>query len=100
MARATALIVHNEAAVDHVLTALRSLGRRVPRTCRCWRSARTRSRWRPPRALTNVRIPADEVGELAVRLLLDRLDGADVPEATLLPPALTDRASTAPPVAP
>jgi DNA-binding LacI/PurR family transcriptional regulator len=45
--------------------------------------------------LTNVRIPAGEVGRLAVELLMARLGGSDVPATTLLPPAITDRGSTA-----
>jgi DNA-binding LacI/PurR family transcriptional regulator len=40
-------------------------------------------------------IPAAEVGERAVELLMAKLDEREVPEATLLPPRLTTRASTA-----
>jgi DNA-binding LacI/PurR family transcriptional regulator len=36
------------------------------------------------------------VGEQAVQLLMKKLGGAAVPEATLLPPTMTQRASTAP----
>lgn len=94
---ATALIVANEGVVDHVLTALRSLGRRVPQDVSVLAICPDEVALAATPHLSNVRIPAHEVGELAVRLLLDRLAGTDVPEATLLPPALTDRASTAPP---
>ena len=94
---ATALIVANEGAVDHVLTALRSLGRRVPQDVSVLAICPDEVALAATPHLSNVRIPAHEVGELAVRLLLDRLAGAEVPEATLLPPTLTDRASTAPP---
>jgi DNA-binding LacI/PurR family transcriptional regulator len=94
---ATALIVHNEGAVDHVLTALRSLGRRVPQDVSVLAICPDEVAVAATPPLSNVRIPAHEVGQIAVRLLLDRLDGADVPEATLLPPSLTDRQSTAPP---
>jgi DNA-binding LacI/PurR family transcriptional regulator len=92
---ATALIVHNEGVVDHVLTALRSLGRRVPQDVSVLAICPDEVAVAATPHLSNVRIPAHEVGELAVRLLLDRLDGAEVPEATLLPPTLTNRASTA-----
>ncbi|MBQ1161517.1 LacI family DNA-binding transcriptional regulator [Streptomyces sp. A73] len=46
--------------------------------------------------VTSVAIPAAEVGERAVGLLMDKLNGRSVPDATLLPPRLTPRASTAP----
>jgi DNA-binding LacI/PurR family transcriptional regulator len=46
--------------------------------------------------LTSVRIPAEEVGSLAVELLMSRLRGTEVPATTLLAPAITDRGSTAP----
>jgi DNA-binding LacI/PurR family transcriptional regulator len=36
------------------------------------------------------------VGARAVELLMKKLGGTDVPEATLLAPRLTERASTAP----
>ena len=45
-------------------------------------------------ALTSVLIPAEEVGRQAVRLLMDKLEGRAVPEATLLQPRLTVRDST------
>ena len=44
-----------------------------------------------------MQIPAEEVGRQAVELLMRKLDGTEVPDATLLPPVLTDRASTASP---
>jgi LacI family transcriptional regulator, galactose operon repressor len=94
---ATALIVHNEGAVDHVLTALRAVGRRVPDDVSvvaiCPDDVATAA---TPR-LSNVQIPAHTVGKLAVDMLLARLNGAEVPATTLLPPTLTDRASTAQP---
>ena len=46
----------------------------------------------PP--LTSVLIPAEEVGRQAVGLLMRKLGGSAVPEATLLIPALTERHST------
>jgi DNA-binding LacI/PurR family transcriptional regulator len=91
---ATALIVHNEGAVDHVLTALRALGRRVPQDVSVLAICPDEVAVAATPPLSNVRIPAHEVGELAVRLLLDRLAGTGVPETTLLPPILTDRRST------
>jgi len=47
-------------------------------------------------ALDSVLIPAEEVGARAVELLIRKIDGGSAPDATLLPPRLTVRASTAP----
>jgi DNA-binding LacI/PurR family transcriptional regulator len=47
-------------------------------------------------ALTSVLVPAEEVGRQAVSLLMRKLEADVVPEATLLGPQLTVRASTAP----
>jgi DNA-binding LacI/PurR family transcriptional regulator len=47
--------------------------------------------------LTNVNIPAGQVGRLAVELLMARLAGSEVAATTLLTPTITDRASTARP---
>ena len=40
-------------------------------------------------------IPAEEVGNRAVELLMRKLEGGSAPDATLLAPRLTARASTA-----
>ncbi|MCG5219536.1 LacI family DNA-binding transcriptional regulator [Streptosporangium sp. KLBMP 9127] len=88
------LVVHNEAAVGHVLGALRVLGRRVPEDVSvvaiCPDDVADRAS--PP--LTSVLIPAEDVGHQAVRLLMEKLDGRAVPDATLLSPRLTVRGST------
>jgi DNA-binding LacI/PurR family transcriptional regulator len=98
MGDATALIVHNEGAVDHVLTALRALGRRVPQDVSVLAICPDEVALGATPRLTNVQIPAQAVGRLAVELLLARGNGAAVPARTLLPPTLTDRTSTAAPV--
>jgi DNA-binding LacI/PurR family transcriptional regulator len=92
---ATALIVHNEGVVDHVLTALRALGRRVPQDISVLAICPDEVALGATPPLSNVRIPAEEVARLAVELLLARGAGHDVPARTLLPPTLTDRTSTA-----
>ncbi|MER6828301.1 LacI family DNA-binding transcriptional regulator [Streptosporangium sp. NPDC000563] len=88
------LVVHNEAAVGHVLGALRQYGRRVPGDVAvvaiCPDDIAERSS--PP--LTSVLIPAEEVGRQAVRLLMEKLEGRAVPDGTLLQPRLTVRDST------
>ena len=91
------LVVHNEAAVAHVLAVVRALGRSVPGDVSvvaiCPDEVADRST--PP--LDSVLIPAEKVGSQAVELLMRKLEGVQVPEATLLAPRLTSRASTASP---
>jgi LacI family transcriptional regulator len=90
----TGLVVHNEAAVGHVLAALPRLDRAVPEEMSvvaiCPDEVAERSS--PP--LSSVLVPADEVGRQAVTLLMRKLDGEAVPDATLLGPQLTVRGST------
>ncbi|WP_084958058.1 LacI family DNA-binding transcriptional regulator [Thermoactinospora rubra] len=90
----TGLVVHNEAAVNHVLETLRQLGRRVPEDVAVVAICPDDVAERAGPPLTSVLVPAEEVGREAVRLLMDKLDGRAVPEATLLEPRLTVRASS------
>lgn len=89
--RMTGLVVHNESAVTHVLSALAG---RVPRELSIVAICPDEVAERASPALSSVQIPAEEVGRRAVELLMSKLDGADTPAATLLPPMLTPRAST------
>lgn len=93
----TGLVVHNEAAVSHVLAALATLGRRVPQDVSVVAICPDELAERVSPALTSVLVPAEEVGFHAVTLLMHKLSDTDpeVPDATLLPPRLTVRASTA-----
>jgi DNA-binding LacI/PurR family transcriptional regulator len=88
------LVVHNEAAVGHVLAALRMAGRRVPEDVSVVAICPDDVAERASPPLSSVQIPAGEVGHQAVRLLMDKLDGRAVPDATLLEPRLTVRGST------
>lgn len=92
----TGLVVHNEAAVSHVLAALAGLGRRVPQDVSVVAICPDELAERVRPALTSVLVPAEEVGHQAVTLLMHKLSdsGPAVPETTLLPPRLTVRAST------
>jgi DNA-binding LacI/PurR family transcriptional regulator len=92
---ASGLVVHNEEAVDHVLTALRTMGRRVPEDVAVVAICPDEVAERATPALTSVPIPASEVGRRAVELLMEKLAGGSVPTVTLLPPQLTVRASSA-----
>ncbi|MFI5965261.1 LacI family DNA-binding transcriptional regulator [Streptomyces asoensis] len=92
----TGVVVHNEAALEPLVDAFEELGLRVPSdlsvTAIC--PDGLASSLRVP--VTSVALPSAEVGERAVELLMRKLGGEAVPEATLLPPTLTRRASTAP----
>jgi DNA-binding LacI/PurR family transcriptional regulator len=92
--QATGLVVHNEEAVDHVLTALRTLGRRVPEDVAVVAICPDEVAERATPALSSVPIPASEVGRRAVELLMEKLAGGSVPTVTLLPPQLTVRSSS------
>ncbi|GAA4064274.1 LacI family DNA-binding transcriptional regulator [Nonomuraea soli] len=81
----TGLVVHNEAAVGHVLATLRELDRQLEVVAICPDDIADRAR------LASVLIPAEEVGREAVRLLMEKLEGRQVPASTLLQPRLTYR---------
>ncbi len=91
----TGVVVHNEAILEPLIDAFEELGLRVPVdlsvTAICPDDLAGRTRL----PVTSVDVPSGEVGAGAVDLLMKKLAGATVPEATLLPPRLTERASTA-----
>lgn len=92
----TGVVVHNEAVLEPLIDAFEQLGLRVPGdlsvTAIC--PDELAGSLRVP--VTSVALPSTELGARAVELLMKKLGGTAVPEATLLPPRLTERASTAP----
>ncbi|MES5823659.1 LacI family DNA-binding transcriptional regulator [Streptomyces sp. RG80] len=96
----TGVVVHNEAILEPLIDAFEQLGLRVPAdlsvTAIC--PDEIAGNLRVP--VTSVALPSAEVGTRAVELLMKKLDSKPVPEATLLPPRMTERASTAPRNAP
>jgi len=92
----TGVVVHNEPVLDAVVKAFQAAGRRVPEDLSVVAICPDDLAEHAELPLTSVAIPAEEVGHGAVELLMAKLDGKDVPAATLLPPRLTPRASTAP----
>jgi DNA-binding LacI/PurR family transcriptional regulator len=92
----TGVVVHNEPVVEPLIEAFEQLGLRVPRdlsvTAIC--PDELAEQFRIP--VTSIAIPSAEVGARAVELLMKKLDRVPVPEATLLAPRLTARASSAP----
>jgi DNA-binding LacI/PurR family transcriptional regulator len=98
----TALVVHNEAAVDGLLRWLANDGRRVPEDVSIVAICPDEIALRVSPPLTSVAIPAEEIGEEAVRLVMGMIDDAGVMaeiggSTTLLKPDLAVRLSTAPP---
>ncbi|WP_329217827.1 LacI family transcriptional regulator [Streptomyces sp. NBC_01485] len=92
----TGVVVHNEAILEPLIDAFEHLGLRIPAdisiTAIC--PDELASALRVP--VTSIALPSTEVGERAVTLLMRKLTNEPVPEATLLPPRLTPRASTTP----
>ncbi len=88
------MVVHNEAVLRPLINAFEQLGLRVPDDL----SVTAICPDEPAEALgiTSVTLPSAEVGARAVELLMEKLGGGVVPEATLLRPGLTLRASTSP----
>jgi DNA-binding LacI/PurR family transcriptional regulator len=91
------VVVHNEPVVEPLLAAFRDAGRAVPDDLSVVAICPDELAERTTPALTSVAIMADEVGRQAVSLVMAKLSGDHVPEATLLRPRLTERASSAAP---
>ncbi|WEH17609.1 LacI family DNA-binding transcriptional regulator [Streptomyces sp. VNUA24] len=91
----TGVLIHNEAVLEPLVDAFEQLGLRVPADLSITALCPDDVAETLPVPVTSIAIPAAEVGEQAVALLMKKLSGAPVPEATLLPPRLTVRASTA-----
>jgi DNA-binding LacI/PurR family transcriptional regulator len=92
----TALIVHNEPIIGHLLNAFIAHGRFVPDDFSMVVICPDEQAEQARPALTSVAIPAEEIGRSAVRMLLGQLTtGERIPSTTLLPPTLTVRHSTA-----
>ena len=96
----TGVVVHNEPLLEPLIDAFEQLGLRVPGdlsiTAIC--PDELAESVRVP--VTSVALPTAELGAGAVELLMRKLGGKTVPDATLLSPRLTERASTAPRNAP
>ncbi|MFI0443855.1 LacI family DNA-binding transcriptional regulator [Actinomadura sp. 6N118] len=91
----TAVVIHNESVLAPLVKAFQDAGRRVPGDLSVVAICPDDLAEHAELPLSSVAIPAEEVGRRSVELLMAKLDGAEVPPATLLPPRLTARASTA-----
>ena len=90
----TGVVVHNEPALPLLMEAFQQAGMRIPQDLSVVAVGPDEQAESAAVPVTSVAIPADEVGERAVELLMTKLNGVAVPDATLLPPRLTPRAST------
>ncbi|MEV5782353.1 LacI family DNA-binding transcriptional regulator [Streptomyces sp. NPDC051639] len=92
----TGVVVHNEPVLEPLIDAFEQLGLRVPVDLSVTAICPDELAGNVRVPVTSVALPSTEVGTRAVELLMRKLGGTDVPEATLLAPRLTERASTAP----
>jgi DNA-binding LacI/PurR family transcriptional regulator len=88
------VVVHNEPVIPALLDAFRAGGRRIPEDIAVIALCPDELAEQATPPLTSIAIPASEVGRQAVALLMSKLDGQDVLDATLLAPQLMVRAST------
>ena len=93
----TGLVVHNEAVLPALATALRQCGRRVPQRMSVVAICPDDMAGTHEVAFTNIAIPAEELGSIAVDMVLRQLDAPAAAETRLLTPVLTVRASTTKP---
>ncbi|MFK4089587.1 LacI family DNA-binding transcriptional regulator [Kribbella sp. NPDC020789] len=92
----TGLVVQNEPIIGPLLDVLRRLGRRVPEDMSVLAiCADDVAEGQRPR-LSSVAIPAEQIGQQAVELLIGKLDGIAPAPGTLVPAVLTARESSGP----
>lgn len=93
----TGLIVYNEQALPFVLDRLRQLGRSVPGEMSVVAMCPDDQAEHMVPAVSDVALPATELGRLAVERLAGLIGGAAQPTSTLLEPHLNRRGSAGPP---
>ncbi|MFF0202130.1 LacI family DNA-binding transcriptional regulator [Streptomyces sp. NPDC005017] len=91
----TGVVVHNDVALEPLIDAFTRLGLRVPRDLSVTAICPQDLAESAAVPVTSVAVPSAEIARWAVELLVDKLAGEPVPDATALPPLLTVRASTA-----
>lgn len=91
----TALVVHNEAVLPALVAVLHEQGRRIPHDMSVVAVCPDDMAATHAVAFTNIAIPAEEVGAIAVDMVVRRLATSSPTETRLLSPVLSVRASTA-----
>ncbi|WP_042396635.1 LacI family DNA-binding transcriptional regulator [Streptacidiphilus carbonis] len=92
----TGFVVQNEGAIGPLMSLLRTAGRIVPEDASVIALCPEPLAEQYSPRLTAVTGPAQELGRRAVELLMQRFDGDQPDEVTLLTPVLTVRESTGP----
>lgn len=92
----TGVVVHNEPALEPLMEAFKQAGMRIPEDLSVVALCPDEVAERASVPVTSIAIPTTEVGKQSVELLMTKLDGQNAPDSVLLPPRLTERASTAP----
>ncbi|OJX96966.1 MAG: LacI family transcriptional regulator [Micrococcales bacterium 73-15] len=99
----TGIVVHNELALEHVVSHLDRRGLRIPRDVSLISVGPQDVASSHAVPTTGIDLPGELIGRLAVGMLMERLAGGaddDAPaDVRLLPPQLTDRGSVAAPPA-
>ncbi|MFD7923139.1 LacI family DNA-binding transcriptional regulator [Streptomyces sp. NPDC059740] len=90
------VVIHNESALEPLVEAFQEAGLEIPADLSVVAVCPDPQAEQAPLPVTSVGIPAERIGAEAVDLLMAKLRGEPVPDATLLPPELVERASTAP----
>jgi len=90
----TGLVVHNEAILGALLLELRRRSLDVPGDLSVITLCPDDAAENLPVPLTSIAVPADELGVIAVEMVMARLGQDHAPEVRLLQPRLTDRGST------
>lgn len=89
----TGLVVHNETTLPYLATVLSEFGRRIPQDISVIAVCPDDMAVTHETAYSNVRLPAQELGEISVEMVMAHLAGNTNVETRLLAPSLTDRAS-------
>ena len=92
----TALVIHNEAAVNPLLDHLRAQGRQVPAGVSVVAVCGPEVAMAQPVRVTSISIPTKEIGTLAVDLVMGQLHDHAPAENRLMPPTLSVRESSGP----
>jgi len=93
----TALVVHNEAVLPALTTVLVEHRKRVPATMSVVAICPDDMAATHAVSFTNIAIPAEDLGSIAVEMVMGQLEAGAPAETRLLAPVLTVRASTSSP---
>ena len=92
--KTTGWLVHNESVLPSVVAVLQAFGLKVPDDASVVAVCPDDMADTHAVAFTNIGLPAGDVGEIAVEMVLRHLEGATAVETRLLSPVLTEREST------